>query len=209
MELREVAEQPDLMGSLLVGKSEIAELARVRRPVVAMWIARHRPKPEPFPSPVVSTAGRELYRGVDVADWIAARNLGNNPALREDLAAHAVLQADPVRGGSRGNAPTDARMIWSARPGDWTCSSMPPTVPAGIRRAVPRVRGFAGTAAGRPPRDDGRQARRSPGRWCPVSASRRCWPARCVAAAELSRKSLAHWTTRSPLTTSWLTLRTH
>jgi hypothetical protein len=88
-------EQSDPLGSLLVGKPEIAALAGVQRPVVTMWISRHRNRPEPFPSPIAGSAGRQLYRGSEVADWITAHGLGNNPALREDLALYAALDDAP------------------------------------------------------------------------------------------------------------------
>ena len=96
-----MAEQPDapargdLLDALLLGKLEIAELARVRRPVVTMWIARHRSSAAPFPAPVTTTDGRELYRATEVVDWIGARRLGNNQSLREDVVAHSFLQAEP------------------------------------------------------------------------------------------------------------------
>ncbi|WP_182345766.1 hypothetical protein [Tomitella gaofuii] len=74
---------------LLLSRADIADLARVRRPVVSQWAARHRNGATPFPAPAVEEP-TALFRGVDVVEWILARGLGNNPSLLEDLAAHAV-----------------------------------------------------------------------------------------------------------------------
>ncbi len=79
------------LGDVLIGKPDIAALARVKRPVVTTWIARHRDGARPFPRPVTTAQGREWYRGADVVEWITAHGLGNNPAIREDLQLHLAL----------------------------------------------------------------------------------------------------------------------
>lgn len=79
----------DAAATLLLTRTDIAELARVQRPVVSQWASRYRGSDSPFPEPVVS-GSTPLFRGVDVAEWLVERDLGNNPTVREDLAAHAV-----------------------------------------------------------------------------------------------------------------------
>lgn len=81
----------DVTTPLLLSKPDIAALARVQRPVVTMWVSRNRRGAHPFPSPVAAGVGPDLYRADEVVAWIAARGLGNNDTLAEDLALHAVL----------------------------------------------------------------------------------------------------------------------
>ncbi|NLU84074.1 hypothetical protein [Rhodococcus sp. HNM0569] len=76
---------------LLLSKPAIAELAKVQRPVVTMWIKRHRASADPFPSPAATYAGVDHYAADDVVRWIRGRGLGNSETLVEDLALHAVL----------------------------------------------------------------------------------------------------------------------
>ncbi len=92
------APQP-LLTDLRLTLADVAELARVRRPVVSVWRRRHAAGPTPFPAPVrraVAVPGRSrsdalLFRASDVADWIEASGLGNNRAFRADVALRAML----------------------------------------------------------------------------------------------------------------------
>ncbi len=79
------------MPALLLSKLAIAELAKVRRPVVTMWINRYRSTALPFPSPVATRDRVEHYAADEVVRWIRARGLGNSDTVVEDLALHAVL----------------------------------------------------------------------------------------------------------------------
>lgn len=76
---------------LLLSKPAIADLAKVRRPVVTMWINRYRESSHPFPLPVVTRARIDHYEADEVVQWIRSRGLGNSDTLAEDLALHAVL----------------------------------------------------------------------------------------------------------------------
>lgn len=88
---RDVSVTGDVTEALLLSKPDIAALARVRRPVVTMWIARYRRSSYPFPAPVATTDRVERYRATEVVDWLRARGLGNSDTLVEDLAVHAAL----------------------------------------------------------------------------------------------------------------------
>ncbi|MFD4469672.1 hypothetical protein ACFWPA_15440 [Rhodococcus sp. NPDC058505] len=81
----------DAASPLLLSKPAIAELARVRRPVVTMWINRYRATAHPFPGPVATRNRVDHYAADEVVRWIRARGLGNSDTLVEDLALHAVL----------------------------------------------------------------------------------------------------------------------
>ncbi|MEU2267567.1 hypothetical protein ABZ568_14355 [Streptomyces olindensis] len=69
--------------------SEIAALARVKRPVVSTWRRRHRD----FPAAVSQNSGRPLFDGAQVADWLIKSGLGNAaPAeLRSELALFGIV----------------------------------------------------------------------------------------------------------------------
>ncbi|WP_051722631.1 hypothetical protein [Streptomyces albus] len=69
--------------------SEIAAFARVKRPVVSTWRRRH---PD-FPAAVSENAGRLLFDGVQVAEWLVASGLGNADAteLRSELALFGIV----------------------------------------------------------------------------------------------------------------------
>lgn len=80
-----------MVSPLLLSKPAIAELAKVQRPVVTMWINRYRASAHPFPSPVATQDRVEHYAADEVVRWIRARGLGNSDSVVEDLALHAVL----------------------------------------------------------------------------------------------------------------------
>ncbi|CAL9502254.1 hypothetical protein SUDANB145_03445 [Streptomyces sp. enrichment culture] len=69
--------------------SEIAALARVKRPVVSTWRRRH----QDFPTAVSQNSGRPLFDGAQVADWLITSGLGNAaPAeLRSELALFGIV----------------------------------------------------------------------------------------------------------------------
>jgi hypothetical protein len=71
---------------------DVADLAKVRRPVVSMW--RKRPTVRgvslPFPEPVAVVAGVARYSRVDVVDWLGRTGRGNNVDFRDDAPALAV-----------------------------------------------------------------------------------------------------------------------
>lgn len=71
--------------------SEVASLARVRRPVVSMWRTRTASGPAPFPAPRSSLDGRDLFALDEVVDWLEETGHGNNPDVRGDAAAHALV----------------------------------------------------------------------------------------------------------------------
>lgn len=82
--------------TLLLSKPDIAALAKVQRPVVTMWITRHRASSTPFPAPVSRRGREEVFRGSDVVEWLRARGLGNSESLLEDLAMYAALDHGSV-----------------------------------------------------------------------------------------------------------------
>ncbi|MEV4252758.1 hypothetical protein AB0J52_06265 [Spirillospora sp. NPDC049652] len=73
----------------LMSMTDIAELAKVQRPVVSNWRRRYAD----FPSPAVPGGTRPLFSGTDVVRWLTDRDLGNVPAdrLHEELARHTIM----------------------------------------------------------------------------------------------------------------------
>jgi hypothetical protein len=71
---------------------DVADLAKVRRPVVSMW--RKRPTVRgvsmPFPEPVAVVAGVAQYSRLDVVDWLGRTGRGNNVDFSDDAPALAV-----------------------------------------------------------------------------------------------------------------------
>lgn len=73
--------------------TDIAELARVRRPVVSMW--RRRPRARggvevPFPQAVSSAGGVERFDQDEVVAWLEKTGRGNNLEARQDAPAVSV-----------------------------------------------------------------------------------------------------------------------
>lgn len=68
---------------------DVADLAKVRRPVVSMW--RKRPVVHgvsmPFPEPVAVVAGVAQYSRPDVVDWLSRTGRGNNVDFSYDAPA--------------------------------------------------------------------------------------------------------------------------
>lgn len=75
--------------SPLMSMLEIAELAKVRRPVVSTWRRRY---PD-FPAPVVTSDNRAMFRGMEVVQWLSDKDLGNASAaqLREEIALYSIV----------------------------------------------------------------------------------------------------------------------
>src|SRR5699024_7170127 len=74
-----------------ISLSGVARLARVQRPVVSMWRSRSQHSDAPFPDPISTVGSRELFDAHVVADWLSATGRGNNPDVREDASAAALL----------------------------------------------------------------------------------------------------------------------
>ncbi len=81
---------------LRITLSQIAQLARVQRPVVSMWRSRSKNTSTPFPAPVATRDRQELFDAVEVITWLAATGRGNNPKAAQDVAAYAepLISAD-------------------------------------------------------------------------------------------------------------------
>lgn len=71
---------------------DVADLAKVRRPVVSMW--RKRPIVRgvsiPFPEPVETVDGVARFARDEVVDWLTRTGRGNNPEHSDDAPAVAV-----------------------------------------------------------------------------------------------------------------------
>ena len=71
---------------------DVADLAKVRRPVVSMW--RKRPMVRgvsmPFPDPVQTVDGVARFAHTEVVDWLDRTRRGNNPEHHDDAPALAV-----------------------------------------------------------------------------------------------------------------------
>lgn len=69
-------------GEVFMSMPEIAELARVQRPVISTWMRRHAD----FPRPAAVSGRRRLYDGRHVADWLVstgrAEDASIGPVLR-------------------------------------------------------------------------------------------------------------------------------
>lgn len=74
---------------LLLSATQIAQLARVQRPVVSMWRTRFSDGADAFPRPVEVDSGVTLFDGQEIATWLVDTGHGNNADANEDLAAYA------------------------------------------------------------------------------------------------------------------------
>lgn len=78
--------------------ADIAALAHVQRAVVSMWRRRPSVRGElvPFPAPLETREGQELFAMSDVVAWLETTGRGNNPDARADALGHArpVVQLD-------------------------------------------------------------------------------------------------------------------
>ena len=88
------------MDRVVIGRSDIALLAKVRRPLVSMWPERGARAGVPFPAPLPDAGPPDLFDGAQVVDWLETTGLGKNPRARADLVAFGVLadtpRTDPV-----------------------------------------------------------------------------------------------------------------
>ena len=71
---------------LLMSMTEIAELARVQRPVVTTWRRRYRD----FPAPGGGDAMSPLFDSRQVADWLIATGRDREGRIETDLSLHAL-----------------------------------------------------------------------------------------------------------------------
>ncbi len=71
---------------------DVADLARVRRPVVSMWRSRPRVRGQhlPFPDPVETSGGIERFLREDIVAWLARTGRGNNAEANLDAPALSV-----------------------------------------------------------------------------------------------------------------------
>jgi len=82
---------PSLL-SPLISMPEIAELAGVRRPVVTTWRRRHKD----FPAPVAGDAGRPLFDGHQVADWLLRTGRAEAEQVSTELSLHTLAALSPL-----------------------------------------------------------------------------------------------------------------
>lgn len=94
--------------TLLMTLTDVAGLARVQRPVVSMWRKRSEGTTHPFPGPVTTDAGRELFDAQQVGAWLTATGRGNNPEAPDDVAAFARMPATARANGEGSRTTTDA-----------------------------------------------------------------------------------------------------
>lgn len=71
---------------LLMSMRDIAELARVHRPVVTMWRRRY---PD-FPAPVDGDTARPLFDPRQVASWLLRTGRGERDAINPDLSLYTI-----------------------------------------------------------------------------------------------------------------------
>ena len=88
---------PDSATALRLSLPDVAQLARVQRPVVSVWRTRSAGSGSPFPAPIATELGQEWFGAAEIVDWLEATGRGNNPDARQDAAAFASLQdSSPV-----------------------------------------------------------------------------------------------------------------
>lgn len=77
---------------------DIADLARVRRPVVSMWRSRPTVRGQmlPFPGPVEVVGGVERFSRDDIVDWLERTGRGNNQEARLDAPALSAPDGMPL-----------------------------------------------------------------------------------------------------------------
>ena len=77
---------------------DVADLARVQRPVVSTWRNRPRVRGEhlPFPDPVDVSAGIERFSRNDIVVWLERTGRGNNAEVHLDAPALSVPDGVPL-----------------------------------------------------------------------------------------------------------------
>lgn len=79
--------------TLLLSLADIARVAQVQRPVVSMWRKRIASGDLPFPEPVAAVRGEDRFDARQVVEHLELTRRGNNPQVRDDVAAFAELRA--------------------------------------------------------------------------------------------------------------------
>ncbi|MHA3685075.1 hypothetical protein ACXR2W_12565 [Leucobacter sp. HY1908] len=97
-----------------ISPSQIAQLARVQRPVVSAWRSRFAQSSTPFPSPQAHEKGTDLFDAHDVAAWLVDTGHGNNP----DAVADAAAFTDPVAQAGQHEALVEALIALRVRVGE-------------------------------------------------------------------------------------------
>jgi hypothetical protein len=72
--------------ALLMSMTEIAELARVQRPVVTTWRRRHRD----FPAPTGGDAAQPLFEPRQVADWLISTGRADRDQIEPELSLYTL-----------------------------------------------------------------------------------------------------------------------
>jgi N-6 DNA Methylase len=72
--------------ALLMSMTEIAELAKVRRPVVTTWRRRHRD----FPAPAGGDAAQPLFHPRQVADWLIGTGRADRDQVEPELSLYTL-----------------------------------------------------------------------------------------------------------------------
>lgn len=80
--------------ALMLSMVDIAQLAKVQRPVVSMWRTRYQHASQPFPGPIESRNSQDLFDAQAVVEWLQETGRGNNPTAAEDMAIFASEARD-------------------------------------------------------------------------------------------------------------------
>lgn len=75
-------------GAQLMSMTEIAELAKVRRPVVSTWRRRHAD----FPNPVSEERGQLLFDGSEVVNWLVTTGRAERAEIEGDLRIYTLAR---------------------------------------------------------------------------------------------------------------------
>ncbi|MDT0168865.1 MULTISPECIES: hypothetical protein [Micrococcaceae] len=89
--------------SLRMTLTDVASVSQVQRPVVSMWRKRSSASSLPFPAPVETVNGVELFDADQVTAWLQATGRGNNPEAKDDVAVYAkpADHAGPLQDGRK------------------------------------------------------------------------------------------------------------
>ncbi|HIZ34459.1 MAG TPA: hypothetical protein H9815_01675 [Candidatus Ruania gallistercoris] len=83
-----------VLSGLRVSLLDIAETARVKRPVVSIWRQRYADGPDPFPRPLLQRGQQPLFSAAEVAAWVERTGRGNNSEFAIDLAIRGFAHDD-------------------------------------------------------------------------------------------------------------------
>jgi hypothetical protein len=78
--------EPGDAPALLISMPEIAELARVRRPVVTTWRRRHKD----FPKQAGGDAAHPMFRAREVADWLIMTGRAGRDEIEPEISLHTL-----------------------------------------------------------------------------------------------------------------------